>query len=220
MNQTALNRCKNITKEVMEQPINVYFRKLKLKELPGYLDYVKKPMDLETINNNLNEGIYKTPGQWYTDMVLVYQNAMTYHRPDVIWHSIADYCLNSFKQKAHEIQTADVQKWYELLNKRLYKLTETIARSPIPQIVDPLVLSTIKKAETIPPPSTSTIPYFVEKINKLATDESCRRDIICILHDSQPDLKISDEKEEFSIDADSLSSTTLNALILYVNARG
>ena len=219
MNQTALNRCKTITKEVREQPLNRYFNKLELKDLPNYTAYVKKPIDLNTIQDNLDQNIYKTPGEWYSDMVLVWENAMTYHPNTVIWHSVAQYCLSSFKQKAHEIQTQDIQKWYELVNKKLYKLTERISQSPVPQILDPLVLSTIRKAETIAPPSTSVLPSFVERINKLATDEACRRDIVCILHQSQPDLKIEDDKEEFKIDADKLSSTTLNALILYVNAR-
>lgn len=220
MNKTALDRCKAITKEIIEQPLNSYFRVVNLQQLPNYTNYVKNPIGLDQIRDRLDTGHYATPAQWHKDMCLVWENAMTYHPENVIWHKIAKYCLDSFLQKAHPVQTKSIREWYELLNKQQLKLTEKMGKSPIPQIVDPLVISSIKCADTIPPVSVTAIPDFVDNINKLVLDESCRRDIINILHETQPDLVI--QGEQFQIDVDEIvknNPNALNALIIYVNAR-
>ena len=43
--------------------------------------FVKHPMDLETIDNKLEDGDYDDPGEFASDMRLMFKNCHTYNRP-------------------------------------------------------------------------------------------------------------------------------------------
>eukprot|EP00466_Bigelowiella_natans_P011509 jgi/Bigna1/41623/e_gw1.54.102.1 len=47
--------------------------------LPNYLDYIKKPMDLATISTNLNTGKYDSLEAFHADGKLVFKNAIKYN---------------------------------------------------------------------------------------------------------------------------------------------
>lgn len=213
MNSTSLHHCRTITQSVRENPLNSFFDRLSSAQLPNYNQIIQKPIDFETILKNLDHGDYKTIAEWYNDMLLVYQNALTYHQPDGVWHRVAEYCLADFKKRYHDIQTQSMQKWYELLNQKMVSLSELIGNSPVPQIIDPLIISVVKKAELMDLPSSSAIAELVETINKKINEQQFKVDILTILNKTQPELKI--EGEEFTVDADTLNNTALNALILY-----
>ena len=69
----------------------------------------------------------------------------------------------------------------------------------------------------MPPPSSQAIAELVEKINSRIEDENVHFDVLCILKETQPGLKI--EGDSLTIDADKLSQLALNALLLYVKAQ-
>lgn len=47
----------------------------------NYRNYVKNPMDLETIDNKLDEGEYDDPGEFASDMRLMFKNCHKYNNP-------------------------------------------------------------------------------------------------------------------------------------------
>eukprot|EP00467_Chlorarachnion_reptans_P014260 CAMPEP_0114515466 /NCGR_PEP_ID=MMETSP0109-20121206/16754_1 /TAXON_ID=29199 /ORGANISM="Chlorarachnion reptans, Strain CCCM449" /LENGTH=206 /DNA_ID=CAMNT_0001695679 /DNA_START=95 /DNA_END=715 /DNA_ORIENTATION=- len=49
--------------------------------IPDYPKIIKKPMDLFTIQQNLNSGVYGTPEEFAQDVRLVWKNAQTYNLP-------------------------------------------------------------------------------------------------------------------------------------------
>lgn len=213
-------RCKAITHELKDRPLNVYFLKPVDPEkegLPGYFDVITKPMDLSTVQAKLNNDQYTSPLDWYHDVILVYDNALTYHKPDTIWHKIALYNLQEFKKLALGIGCNDPQTWYDMVNNTMFKLSTAMADGPVPQGIDPLILSVLRKAEEMVPPSSQSIAEMVDRINKRIDHEDVKYDILCILKETQPDLKIDGEK--MAIDADNLSVDSLKALSLYIKSK-
>lgn len=216
MNPSSLHRCKQITQSIREHPLHAFFYSLSTAKLPEYEKYITNPMSFEMIQQKLETDEYKTIADWYADMLLVYHNALAYHKKDTVWHQVAEYCLNDFKKKYPDIQTQSIQNWYELINKKMVAMSELIAESPVPQVIDPLILSAIKKAEFMAPPSGTTIADLVAKINKSIDNPQFKLDILTILEKTQPDLKI--EGEKFTVDADALKPLALNAILLYTSS--
>ena len=48
--------------------------------IPDYLDIVKKPMDMGSIQNNLKNGLYSDPWEYVDDVWLMFDNAWLYNR--------------------------------------------------------------------------------------------------------------------------------------------
>ena len=48
--------------------------------IPDYFEIIKKPMDMSTIKNNLDEGKYKDPWEFVDDVWLMMENAWLYNR--------------------------------------------------------------------------------------------------------------------------------------------
>lgn len=49
--------------------------------IPDYLDIIKEPMDLSTVERKLKEGEYPTKESFESDMRLIWSNASTYNHP-------------------------------------------------------------------------------------------------------------------------------------------
>lgn len=214
-----MQRCKAITEELKKRPLNIYFLNPvdPVKEsLENYDKIVTTPMDFDTIERRLNSSFYNAPIEWYNDVCLVYENALKYHPKESIFHQIAEYNLNEFKKKAIGFACSDPQQWYDMVTQAMNKLSKEIARGPVPQGVDPLILSIVKRAENEAPPNPQVIAEVVEKINVMLKSDDVRYDVLCILKETEPNLKIQGEK--LPIDADSLSHRSVNALAMYVRA--
>lgn len=224
MSSHLLVRCKKITEDLMDRPLNSYFA-LPAKDLENYEEIIENPMDFETITKKLKNDKYSSAIEWYKDVCLIYDNAMKYHPENSIFHSIAQYKKKEFEKIAIGIGCPDPQSWYDLTCQTMMKLSEIIANGPVPQGVDPMLLTIAKKAELMPPPTSQTIADIVSKLNEKQDDYNVRMDVITLLKETQPkqnleneDKKLLIEGEKITIDADSLSPTTLNALSLYVKA--
>lgn len=48
--------------------------------IPDYFDIVRKPMDLSTIHNKLNQGQYSDPWEYVDDVWLMFDNAWLYNK--------------------------------------------------------------------------------------------------------------------------------------------
>lgn len=60
--------------------------------VPNYFDVVKKPMDLETVERKINEGIYADASEFEVDFRLIFQNCYEYWtQDDPIWKMCEDF---------------------------------------------------------------------------------------------------------------------------------
>jgi hypothetical protein len=211
-------RCRAITQSLLDHPLNFEFsRPVDPKDgLDDYYSVITRPMDLGTVLSKLNDDAYQTPLEWYGDVCLVFENARLYHPPASMWHGIATYNLAEFKKIALGFGCRDPQEWYTKVCETMLKLQTVIAESPVPQGIDPMILSIIRKAESLPPLAAQSIADVVEKINGQIKDDGVKYDILCLLKETEPGLKI--EGDKITIDADVLSDLTLNALSMYVKA--
>jgi hypothetical protein len=141
---------------------------------------------------------------------------MSYWPNDSMRHHIAAYNFAEFKKMALGFGCADPQHWYDMVSQTMLKLSQSVAQSPVPQGVDPLIQSISRKAESMPPAAGQSIADLVDKINKRIEDDNVKYDVLCLLKETQPSLKIDGEK--LTIDADTLDQRTVNALILYLKA--
>jgi hypothetical protein len=221
MSSHQLVQCKAIMSDLIERPLNASFLKPvdpRQDGLDGYNDIISHPMDLGTIESKLTKDGYLTALEWYNDVCLVYENAIRYHSPGRLWHEIAQYNLAEFKKMALGFGCTDPQQWYQMLTQAMSTLNTRILDGPIPQGIDPMIPAIIAKAQTMLPPTPQLIADVVHKINAKLEDDVVRYDLRCLLADLEPSLKL--DGENVTVDADSLSEWTVNALDLYIKSQG
>jgi len=108
----VMQQCAAILKSLLAMPeaepfaVPVDWQAMQLYDYP---EIIKKPMDLETIQNKLNEGKYPTPEKFCADVRLVWKNAMTYNRPDSEIHKTAEDMSKAFEKKYARIKRATAQ---------------------------------------------------------------------------------------------------------------
>lgn len=79
-----------------------------LDQVPGYLEEVGKPLDLQTIDNDLKNGVYDNNPQsnFWQDLQAVFQNAITYHsKRETKW--ISKFAKDMLKNVAKERKKAE-----------------------------------------------------------------------------------------------------------------
>lgn len=77
-----VNLLKDLMSSLIDHPLSVEFRKPVDHVTLGlcdYLDRVKNPMDLSTINHNLNYRFYNTVEQMLIDIQLIWKNCKIYN---------------------------------------------------------------------------------------------------------------------------------------------
>jgi hypothetical protein len=67
--------------------------------IPDYFNVIKHPMDFGTIEKNLQQNKYETPYHFQSDMMLVFNNAMTYNHPGSTIYIWADQLREIFNSK-------------------------------------------------------------------------------------------------------------------------
>ncbi|KAH0795726.1 acetyltransferase, GNAT family protein [Histomonas meleagridis] len=66
-----------------------FLNPVSLKDAPNYLEIVQKPMDLSTIEKNIEENKYQTLDQFVDDMKLIFTNCYAYNAVDSVYHRSA-----------------------------------------------------------------------------------------------------------------------------------
>ena len=66
--------------------------------LPDYLDIIKKPMDLKTIWDKLDSGIYHGFEDFGADVSLTFENAMVYNEKGSVVHQMAKELKAKFER--------------------------------------------------------------------------------------------------------------------------
>lgn len=65
--------------------------------IPDYFDKIKKPMDISTVKNKLDNNEYKSPEEFDYDMILMFDNCYAYNSPESVV-----YEMGKTLQKAYE----------------------------------------------------------------------------------------------------------------------
>lgn len=84
-----------------EMPVNTTF-------FPDYLDIVKRPMDLSTVERNIKDGKYKYPEDFENEVLLIFRNCEAYNVPKKNMHilNVARSCTKFFKKTyAHRMRS-------------------------------------------------------------------------------------------------------------------
>ena len=222
MNPQVLKLCQEITKSFMDRAINAYFLNPvdpQADDLPDYDKIVTRPMDLTTVETKLNNSKYTTSYQWYSDMCLIYENAIKYHTSNSIFGVIAEQVLRDFKKAASGLQIQTKKEWIEQLAKKTKKLGSVISDSPIKHGGDVLVNGCIKRAESLGRYPREQLPSLIEKLDSLLSKDEVRASFFQIVKATQKEQPITTDEEGNSVvDVEKLKDNTLNALTLYANA--
>jgi hypothetical protein len=151
--------------------------------LPDYPWIIKHPMDLGTVNRNLNGRVYKTMADWAADVRRVWDNAKTYNAPESEVYQAAEALSNMM-----ESQYAAIQRSLELHNYdpfmpkpiewyvNTYKKHWAEYAAANPQLSQPTAASPSPMASTgalgSPPPSSNPKASPGAKKTKAATPGS------------------------------------------------
>mmetsp|Transcript_2497 Transcript_2497/g.6005 ORF Transcript_2497/g.6005 Transcript_2497/m.6005 type:complete len:1362 (+) Transcript_2497:369-4454(+) len=112
MTPLDLEVCKGLVK-VLKSGKNSKFNALflnpfDLKDTPGYLDICGRAMDLSTLSQNIESGVYSSRRQVYDDCNLIFENAIKYHsdKDTTKWIvSPAQHMLKIAKREQQKIET-------------------------------------------------------------------------------------------------------------------
>ena len=213
---------KEFMKKFIERPLNQAFIhpvNPEIDGLPDYLEIVQNPMDLTQIKSKIENNKYDNACQWYSDVCLIYENAIKYHgeKGNTLWTEIAEFLLDDFKKIAKKFNVSNTQEWSKLLSEEMNKLGKKIEKSPVPQGIDDLVHSCIKRAESCPQITPQEVAGMVSRLKVALQDEEKKGCIIAILK-KQKDFSIPKDADTITIEISKLSQNSLNALNLYVRA--
>lgn len=65
--------------------------------IPDYHEKIKHPMDLSTIKNNLDSRAYKSPEEFNSDMVLMFENCYSYNHPESTVYGMGKDLQNAYE---------------------------------------------------------------------------------------------------------------------------
>uniref|UniRef100_A0A4W3KC18 Bromodomain and PHD finger containing 1 n=1 Tax=Callorhinchus milii TaxID=7868 RepID=A0A4W3KC18_CALMI len=68
---------------------NIFGEPVPLKEVPDYLDHIKKPMDFKTMKQQLEEHLYRTFDEFEEDFNVIVKNCLQYNAKDTIFYRAA-----------------------------------------------------------------------------------------------------------------------------------
>jgi len=58
--------------------------------VPDYFEIIKNPIDIKTIEKNLNNGMYLSKAQFENDVLLVFKNARDYNNVNTVYYKNAN----------------------------------------------------------------------------------------------------------------------------------
>lgn len=89
-NVNFFTQCRNIIAKMKNNKNSWPFLKpVDPKEVPNYYETIKEPMDLQTLEGNLETGMYKTKEIFVSDLQKIFTNAKSFNKPHTIYHKYA-----------------------------------------------------------------------------------------------------------------------------------
>ena len=124
--------CKKITNYIYNLPIAEPFQ-TPITGFPEYFEKIKKPMDLGTVLDKLEKGLYNSVEKWKEDMNQIWKNAMLFNPDNHIYHIMADELLRLFKSFSESIPKNEIEDWHYYVSKTQSKLSKMCESKPIHQ---------------------------------------------------------------------------------------
>uniref|UniRef100_A0A7S4L217 Uncharacterized protein n=1 Tax=Paramoeba aestuarina TaxID=180227 RepID=A0A7S4L217_9EUKA len=112
-----LTMCRSLLKILLNHKESEPFREpvdVEGLKIPDYVLIIEKPMDLGTISKRLKNSFYSTNNEFYKDVQLVFDNAMTYNRPDSEIYHTSEKLLNLFLEKYEKTVWEDDQQYQHI----------------------------------------------------------------------------------------------------------
>lgn len=102
-----------------------------LDQLPNYFKVVKKPMDLGTIRNKIEQNEYDSVASFIADVELVWSNAILFNGRNSIIFSIVRYLQTKFKEQTEFLSDDTRKDWINQMNDLKNKLNNIISNPPL-----------------------------------------------------------------------------------------
>jgi histone acetyltransferase len=74
-----------------------FLKPVDVSEAADYYEVIKDPMDLQTLQSNLDSGTYKNKEIFVSDLKKIFTNAKVYNKPNTIYHKYARDLENSIE---------------------------------------------------------------------------------------------------------------------------
>jgi hypothetical protein len=125
--------CLKITKKMAKYTIARFFREPvdpERDQADDYFERIKRPMDLGTILQNLQEERYPSVDRWRDDMNLIWRNAMSYNAPGSPLHAIARDLSEIFRQRSEAVPSTQSEEWLLAMREGHQKLMRILGARP------------------------------------------------------------------------------------------
>mmetsp|Transcript_37025 Transcript_37025/g.44237 ORF Transcript_37025/g.44237 Transcript_37025/m.44237 type:complete len:210 (+) Transcript_37025:25-654(+) len=110
MSKIDFQICRDVMTALTSKKIKknyLFLEPINLLEFPTYITLVKRPMDLGTVTNYLNDDFYSTKEACFADAALCFDNAETFNRDDSGRAWIVKYAMDMKKVLSKEKKRAE-----------------------------------------------------------------------------------------------------------------
>jgi hypothetical protein len=91
-------------------------------DVPHYFEKIKRPMDLTTVQTNLEHSNYQSLDAWKTDIALIWKNAKDYNGPESLISLMALELATFFQKECELIPKTEWDLWDYRIRKQQQKL--------------------------------------------------------------------------------------------------
>ena len=144
MNKHTQHKCQEIIKIFMDDRLAELFtepvtKQLHTEILEKYLQKIKHPMDLQTLQINLKNNKYKDQKEFLEDFRRIFENAILFYDDlDPAFVGLSKFLLKKLEKeyKAKFGKSASTQTIAELYSQFIQKLSEGLKYDSLPKLVD------------------------------------------------------------------------------------
>ena len=202
-------KCYKITQKLLDHPIsNIFSHRIDeiIDQAPGYYDIIKNPMDLGTIMEKVENGMYKNMKEWISDVNLVFSNSILYNTEHSYIAIAAHHLEDVFKKELVRSGGSAPIDWVNTCNRYYLEIKKQMQQSPAP-------LSNLYSTKDF---STPTIKPNLRELADLG-QFSNRLEVLQVLqiltmYGYKPDTK----REELTIDVKDIPEEALPVLHAYI----
>ena len=128
-------KCYKITQKLLDHPIsNIFSHKIdeNIDQAPGYYDIIKNPMDLGTIMEKVENGMYKNIKEWISDVMLVFSNSILYNTEKSYVAIAAHHLEDVFKKELIKSGGSPPIDWVNMCKRYYLEIKKQMQLAPTP----------------------------------------------------------------------------------------
>ena len=202
-------KCYRITQILLDHPVSKLFSH-RIDEIidqaPGYYEIIKNPMDLGTIMEKVENGMYKNMKEWISDVNLVWSNSILYNTENSYIAIAAHHLQDIFKKELIRSGGSSPSEWMTMCNRYYLEIKKQMQSSPKPlkdfYAAQDFSIPTIK-------PNMREISDLGQFTNRLEVLQVLQ---ILTMYGYKPDTK----REELTIDVKDIPEEALPILHAYI----